>query len=162
MRRHCCRVVGKAGLVIGLAGLALLSGCRKKQAEPRWNDFPDSNVYVLEDSKWRASYDKEANCILLVSNQSSHVDPVDIKVSMDGAVAVDKNFSVDGKFPQPNWKRFKFWLPRGTHKLSVTSVKGKATLEKEFEIKEKHWAALTYWRPSVLGFRIADTELVPL
>jgi hypothetical protein len=54
--------------------------------------------------------------------------------------------------------------------LKAASDKGKAALEKEFEIKNKHWAVVDYWNypkvtggagptPASFSFRIQDTPI---
>ena len=93
--------------------------------------------------------DENGNFILYVSNQSPAIDPVDIKIDIDGKKAVDQDFYVEDGH---NWRQFQFSLPKGTHQLRVKSVKGSATLETEFEIKDKHWAVIDYWYyPEVTG-----------
>ena len=92
------------------------------------------------------------NFILYVANQSFAVNPVDIKVYINGQVAIDQNFDVGKEFPQHNWIKFQYSLPKGTHQLKVESIKGKATLETNFEITAKHWAVIDYWYyPKVTG-----------
>jgi hypothetical protein len=53
------------------------------------------------------------NFILYVSNQSFALDPVDIKVYIDGFLVVNRDFYVKG---QHNWIRFQFQLGGGTHR----------------------------------------------
>lgn len=89
--------------------------------------------------------DKNGNFILNVSNQSFAINPVDIKVYIDDKVAVDQDFDVGKMFPQHNWQIFQYSLPEGRHQLCVESRKGQAKLQKEFEVKGKHWAVLNYW-----------------
>ena len=86
--------------------------------------------------------DRTGNFILYVSNQSFAINPVDIKVYIDGQVAVEQEFDVGN---QHNWQAFQYSLPNGTHQLRVQSRKGQAKLQKEFEVKGKHWAVLDYW-----------------
>ena len=86
--------------------------------------------------------DKTGNFILYVSNQSFAINPVDIKVYIDDQVAVEQEFGVGN---QHNWQAFQYSLPNGTHQLRVQSQKGQAKLQKEFEVKGKHWAVLGYW-----------------
>ncbi|MCK9555939.1 hypothetical protein M0R36_09035 [bacterium] len=95
----------------------------------------------------------EANFILYISNQSFDVNPVDIKIYIDGKLVVNQDFDVTGnRVPQHNWQKFEFNLSIGSHRLFVSSKKGDATLEKEFEISKKHWAVVDYWYyPKVTG-----------
>lgn len=71
---------------------------------------------------------------------------MDIKILIDGKVAVYDLFDVKGKrVPQHNWKKFIFKLSSGIHKLKAESKKGDAVLEKEFEIKGQTFAVIDYW-----------------
>ncbi len=92
------------------------------------------------------------NFILYVANQSFAVNPVDIKVYINGQVAIDQDFDIGKEFPQHNWIKFQYSLPKGTYQLKVESIKGKATLETKFEIIAKHWAVIDYWYyPEITG-----------
>ncbi|MBC8870944.1 MAG: hypothetical protein H8E44_16085 [Planctomycetes bacterium] len=86
--------------------------------------------------------DKTGNFVLHVSNQSFAITPVDVTIHIDGKRAVAGNFEVED---QHNWVKRIFRLQPGKHKLVVVSKKGQAKLEKEFEIKDKHWAVINYW-----------------
>lgn len=80
--------------------------------------------------------------ILSVSNQSSNVDPVDIKISIDGEVIVNHDFIwATGHYAE----RFQLSLSKGIHEIYIESIKGKAELKEEFEVKDKHWASVDYW-----------------
>lgn len=119
-------------LLIVIVSVTLFVGCKKE-------------ICILKASKNILPEDKNGNFILHVSNQSFAVDPVDIKVYINDKLAVYEDFYLTGRrTPQHNWKEFQFNLSKGIHKLKVESVKGNAVLEKEFEIKGKHWAAITY------------------
>jgi len=124
-----------------LAAIFLAEGCHKETASPP----PLSQATLTED--------KDGNFILYVSNQSSAVNPVDIRIFIDGKVAVNELFDVTGKrTPQHNWKKFQFSLSKGTHELRISSKQGKATLEKDFEINNEHWAVVDYWYyPRITG-----------
>lgn len=90
--------------------------------------------------------DPNGNFILYVSNQSFAVNPVDITIAIDGESAVEADFDVaGGHVPQHNWVRHQFALEPGTHTITAASEKGKAALEKQFEITDKHWAVIAYW-----------------
>jgi len=79
---------------------------------------------------------------LYVSNQSFDVTPVDIKVTIDDKVVADQSFEVGN---QHTWKEFPLVLSKGRHKLHVESMKGQSVLDKELDIKNRHWAALDFW-----------------
>lgn len=82
------------------------------------------------------------NFVLYVSNQSFEIDPVDIRVTIDGEAAVDDVFEVRN---QHNWVEYTFRLAKGRHTLRVESRRGEAELERTFELRGKRWAVLDYW-----------------
>lgn len=117
------------------------------------------------------AHDPNGNFILYVSNQSFDENPVDITVHIDGKKAIEGDFDVTGKrIAQHNWIMHRFDLAPGRHRLSVKSKKGKASLDKEFEISDKHWAVIDYWyyptlrggagpTPRHLSFMIQDSPI---
>jgi serpin B len=119
---------------------------------------------VSQITKAQLPQDKNGNFTLYVSNQSFAVDPVDIKVYIDGKVATDQNFDVGtGKRRQHNWQTFQFQLADGAHRLRVESKKGQASLEEQFEVKGKRWAILNYWSspdtPKKFSFTVSDNPI---
>jgi serpin B len=101
---------------------------------------------VSQVSQDKLPQDKSGNFTLHVSNQSFAIDPVDIKVYVDGKLAIDQKFEVGtGKRRQHNWQTFQFQLSDGRHRLRVESKKGQASLEEQFEVKGKRWVVLDYW-----------------
>ena len=89
---------------------------------------------------------ENGNFILYISDQSFAISPVDIKIYIDGKLAIDDNFDVTGnRVPQHNWKQFKFQLGNGDHTIKAISKKGDAVIEKEFKTVDKHWAVIDYW-----------------
>lgn len=98
------------------------------------------------------SPDNKGLLTLYVSNQSLIISPVDIQVKIDDKVVVDEYFHVGKRCQrQHNWKGFQMNLANGRHRLHVSSRKGKAELTKEFEVKGKHSAAISYvyYRPKL-------------
>jgi hypothetical protein len=97
--------------------------------------------------------DPNGNFVLYVSNQSFDINPVDVTIYIDGQRAIQSQFDVKGnRTPQHNWIQHTFRLPAGKHVLKAVSKNGDATLESEFEIKDRHWAAIDYWYyPKVTG-----------
>ncbi len=94
------------------------------------------------EARQSLAQDPNGNFILFVANQSFDEDPVDITVHIDGKKAIAADFYVEN---QHNWIRHQFNLSPGQHKLTVKSKKGEASLDKEFDITEKHWAVIDYW-----------------
>lgn len=85
------------------------------------------------------------NFVLYVSNQSSALSFVDIKVEIDGKNAVSADFAVGTGH---NWITHTFQLAPGKHKIVAITQKGSARLEQEIEVKDKHWAVIDYWFPT--------------
>jgi hypothetical protein len=85
---------------------------------------------------------EDGNFTLHVSNQSFAIDPVDIKIYIDNKLAVNQEFTVE---TQHNWLSFKFKLEPGKHYIKAVSQTGEAVMEKEFEVKDKHWVVIDYW-----------------
>ncbi len=86
---------------------------------------------------------EEGNFILYVSNQSFDNERIDIKVYIDGLLAVDEIFYVED---QHNWKQYQFNLSEGIHTIKVKSKKGDATYNQAFVIADgQQWGVLDYW-----------------
>lgn len=104
---------------------------------------------------------------LYVSNQSSEMTPVPIKVYLDGVIVADKEFPYGtGRV----YEKFSHSLSRGPHKLYVESIKGGAQLNEEFTVRGKHWAVIEYQRkpgrstdgtatPAIFTFRVEDKPI---
>jgi len=102
------------------------------------------------------------NFVLYVSNQSSDLSPVDITVEIDGKKSLSADFAVGTGH---NWTKHTFQLAPGKHKIVAISQRGSARLEKDIEVKDKHWAVIDYWFATRDGkkhltFRIQDTPIM--
>ena len=86
--------------------------------------------------------DAEGNFVLYVSNVSYEINPVDMTVLIDGRKAVRSEFKASKADFIP--REYRFSLAPGRHKLTVISQKGRAKLEEEFEVKDRHWAIIAY------------------
>lgn len=80
--------------------------------------------------------------ILYVSNQSFAINPVEIKVFIDGRKVIDDKFKIRY---QRNWRKYQFELARGTHRLRIESANGDATWEEPFDITRRQWGVINYW-----------------
>ncbi len=80
--------------------------------------------------------------ILYVSNQSFAINPVEIKVFIDGRKVIDDKFKIRY---QRNWRKYQFELARGTHRLRIESTNGDVTWEEPFDITRKQWGVINYW-----------------
>ena len=85
--------------------------------------------------------DPEGNFTLYVSNQSFAIDLVDVKISIDKQTVVDQDFYVGN---QHSWQVFQLSLIPGKHTLRAKSRKGKVRLERTFDVKGRHWAAVGF------------------
>lgn len=81
--------------------------------------------------------------VLYVSNQSTEVDPVGIKIQFDGVTIADKEFVYgNGNV----YEKFEHSLSRGSHKFYAESTSGGAQLHQEFTISGKSWGVVEYRR----------------
>ncbi len=79
--------------------------------------------------------------VLYVANQSFHVNPVDVKVTVDGETAVEGVFYAK---PGTEWRRYELRLAPGWHTLRATSRKGAAAYKGVFNLTGNRWAGLAY------------------
>jgi hypothetical protein len=78
---------------------------------------------------------------LYVANQSFDVNPVDIKVTVDGAtVAAGTFYAGEGR----RWRRYVVRLAAGRHVLRASTRKGAAALRREFDVAGPRWMAVAY------------------
>lgn len=102
------------------------------------------------------------NFVLYVSNQSPDISPVDITIHIDGKKAVSADFTVGNAH---GWVKHTFQLASGKHQLVVGTQKGSAQMEKDIEIKDKHWAVIDYWfskqeMEKKFTFKFQDTPIM--
>ncbi len=83
-----------------------------------------------------------AALILYVSNQSFAINPVEIKVFIDGRKVIDDKFKI--KY-QRNWRKYQFELAKGTHRLRIEATNGDATWGESLDITRKQWGVINYW-----------------
>ncbi len=108
--------MGIRTLRIGLAALAFTAGAFAR----------DAPYYTLT---------------LYVANQSFAVNPVDIKVTIDGATVAAGTFLAGyGR----SWRRYDIRLAAGRHVLRALTRKGAAALRREFTVTGPRWAAVAY------------------
>ena len=83
---------------------------------------------------------KDPNFFLYVSNQSFDIDPADIEVRLDGQLAVEGDFLVEG---QHSWHLFGFRLAPGEHVLQARTEAGGVELT---EVVGDHpYVVLDFW-----------------
>ncbi len=79
--------------------------------------------------------------VLYVSNQSYALDPVEIKVYIDGVLAVNQNFYVRS---QHNWIRFQFQLRKGAHRVRAVYDVGDTQNEEFFTVEKPLWCVIDF------------------
>ncbi len=82
------------------------------------------------------------NLVLYVSNQSFALDPVDIKVYLDGVLAVNQDFYVKS---QHNWIKFQFQLRGGTHEIRAVTKAGETQKASFFDMDKQRWCVVNFW-----------------
>ena len=116
----------------------VLGGCEKERPVPPSQATPEPRAPAQVEG---------ANFELVVLNASPERRAVDIQVHLDGRLEVDQTFSSEGdpliQGPPPH-RRFQFRLAPGPHTLEATSRAGGATLERRFDLTDRHWALLGY------------------
>ena len=85
---------------------------------------------------------EDGNFILFVSNQSSNPDPVDIKISIDGKLAVSQEFLNKGGH---NWIKFEFQLTDGNHILFSSSSKANISKDTLFVLPKTQYSVVDFW-----------------
>lgn len=93
--------------------------------------------------------DPNGNFHLRIYADSMHYAgvPIDIKVWIDGDLAVNRTFSSRrGHYDD----QFRFNLPPGTHEIRAKTVKGNAEIARSFEVKDRLFGAL-YFSPKQKG-----------
>ncbi len=78
---------------------------------------------------------------LYVANQSFDVNPVDIKVTIDGVTVAAGAFYAGGG---RSWRRYDVRVAAGRHVLRALTRKGGAALKREFAVTGPRWAAVAY------------------
>jgi hypothetical protein len=85
---------------------------------------------------------ENGNFILFVSNQSYHLDPVDIRVYIDNKLAVNQEFYCER---QHTWIKFQYNLKEGDHKLYSYTETGRVHIDSTFNLKETPYCVVEFW-----------------
>lgn len=97
--------------------------------------------FVAETSAVGPFADSRQNFILFVNNLIDDTNSFDIKIYIDGRTVVDEECFIGTRHA---FSPYQFHLSKTMHTLKVESKKGKAMLEKEFEIRDNHVAVIEY------------------
>ncbi|MEX1230464.1 MAG: hypothetical protein WEB58_09495 [Planctomycetaceae bacterium] len=121
-------------IFIGAMMLMVPLGCSDPTI-PKVNDraLPKANSKLL---------DPNGNFMLYVSNQSFEINPVDVRVTIDGELVVSDDFRVG---TQHTFVPFTLSLSEERHQVHIWSEKGDAELSKEFELKDHDVGVITFW-----------------
>jgi hypothetical protein len=149
----------KRSLSVAAAVLVVLGGCGGTETGPP-SGATGAATDAVAPREPSVPQAPDGNFVLYVSNQSFDLPRVDIRIEIDGRVAVDEKFDVEG---QHNWLEFRFDLPRGRHTLKAVSTVGDAERSWSFNVKGKHWAVVDYWYypgdPKHFSFDISDEPI---
>jgi len=119
-----------------VAALLVLTGC----ADPAPRIASSGDPELLEPSS--RLLDADGGFTLFVSNQSFAIDPVDVRVEIDGELVVSDYFHVGD---QHHFVPSRLSLLQGKHRIRIWSAKGEAELSTEFELKDHDVGVVTYW-----------------
>lgn len=131
------------GRMTKLAALVLILGsaCATEDASP-----PEGSP------KQHLPSSSDPSFTLFVSNQSLDRSLVDIRVYIDGELAVSGDFNTFGStgegcggIPQHSWHEFDFKLPAGAHQITVASDDVVATLDATVTIDPRQYGVLDFW-----------------
>ncbi len=131
-----------------MPGLVLLAAALVACGEsgPASRTVPPSAPTSTEDANERptATEDGQVEPVTLhVSNQSFDDPSVDVSISIDGTVVVDRQFDVED---QHNWVEFDLALPAGEHDVVASSDSGvETTFTFTTEEDEPRWLVVDYW-----------------
>ncbi|HUU62062.1 MAG TPA: hypothetical protein VMX37_06730 [Acidimicrobiia bacterium] len=79
---------------------------------------------------------------LYVSNQSTEIDPVAVRITVDGQVVVDQDFAALGLH---NWILFELELTPGEHEVRAIAPDADAELVETFVVEDEQWAVIDFW-----------------
>ena len=90
--------------------------------------------------------DPSVTLVLRAMNTSTQRKSIDIEVAVDGAVVVRDGLTSEGPkdISIPPSKTFPLQLAPGTHAFRARSAEAGAEIERDVEIRKKHWALLSY------------------
>lgn len=111
-----------------------------------------SKVTIYNDENALRKNAKE-NLTFYISNQSLFLNPVDITVKINSAVAVSDTFDVKGKrVAQHNWIKYKFRLPAEKYQIAVASILGNTSTEWQIVIENPVFLNIEYqFSPGFIG-----------
>lgn len=85
---------------------------------------------------------ENGNFSIYVSNQSSDLDPVDLKITIDGKPAIKQEFFfINGS----NHIKFQFQLDNRDHIFSVSSINGNVSKDTTFTLPATPYSLVTFW-----------------
>jgi hypothetical protein len=104
---------------------------------------------------------------LYVGNQSLHVDPVAIDVTIDDVHVITGEFELGD---QRNWYRFDFELAEGEHSFEAEAPDEDATLSRTLTMKREQWGLLEFGQitdpgggtPMTRSFGLTLTDSEPI
>ena len=118
-----------------------------EDAAPRPGWTPSWGPGLVEVSGMLQRFEEEAFALhLYVSNQSSTINPVAVRITLDGEVVVDQEFEyLDGH----NWILFELQVAPGEHALHAVAPEVGVELRETFEMDGERWAVVDFWAEPV-------------
>jgi len=115
-------------ILIGV--LLIVADLSPRQMQPIMNTSVDGN-FILD--------------VGINSCNRDYTGPVNIKVYIDGKLAVNQRFQ-EARVCLPSVEKFRFYLSNGTHEIRA-EAKGVTQLKENFEINNTKYASLFYSYP---------------
>lgn len=143
--------------------------------QPAEESAPDNSDILAQGSETLEENGEAAvnQLTLLVRNRSQAIDPVAVKVTLDGRVIVDENFGYgsamklpDGqKIPTPglDWKQWPLKLSVGPHQIQAESGNGGAAFKTDFTTTDQQWwVSLEYVDGQKFEWQSSESPIIPL
>src|SRR5262249_43595413 len=104
--------------------------------------------------------DRDGNITLYISNQDRTVDPLDVRVSLDGVPIIRATVAIGELHPSYEEYHFK-WTP-GVHELRVESPQVPSKLISPVDVATSRWVSVLYgYPPQANSFALVVNDEAP-
>ena len=108
-----------------------------------------SRPVVVTDRGVLVPEDPGGNVTIYISNQDRGVDPLDVRVFLDGAPIIRDRIGMGAV--HPSYEEYHFnWAP-GVHEIRVDSSRVPAELKSTVEVNAERWFSVLYGYPPTVG-----------
>jgi len=107
-------------------------------ADGRWGPGVVELLSVLVPAEGESAFPLH----VYVSNQSTEIDPVAVRITVDGQVVVEQEFEALGLH---NWIPFELELTPGEHEVRAVAPDAGAELVETFLVEGEQWAVIAFW-----------------